>query len=70
MSTLKSNTTDVPQSAKQVYDFVVDLNNLESLMPKEVEEWKSEADNCEFTLKGMARLGMKIKETKEHELVN
>ena len=69
MSIIKSNTTDVPQSAKQVYDFVADLNNLESLMPKEVEEWKSETDNCEFTLKGMAKLGMKIKETKEYELV-
>lgn len=69
MSTIKSNTSEIPQSAKQVYDFVVDLNNLESLMPKEVGEWKSETDNCEFTLKGMAKLGMKIKETKEPEMI-
>lgn len=69
MSTIKSETSEIPQSPKQVYDFVVDLNNLESLMPKEVEEWKSETDSCEFTLKGMARLGMKIKELKELELV-
>ncbi|MBT8196430.1 MAG: hypothetical protein HKO56_02875 [Bacteroidia bacterium] len=69
MATIKSDTTDIPQSPKQVFDFVADLNNLESLMPKEVEEWKSDVDSCEFTLKGMARLGMTIKERNETSLV-
>src|SRR5262249_49968806 len=38
------------------------FNNFGKLMPEQVVDWKSTPDECSFTIKGMATLGMRIKE--------
>src|SRR4051812_5483999 len=62
MTRLESNKVTVDKSAKEVFDFLSDFNNFRKLMPEQVVDWKSTADECTFTIKGMATLGMKIVE--------
>jgi len=55
--------TDNKQSSNGVqalYDFLIDMNNFEVLMPEnKIEKWSSSTEECEFTIKGMARIGLK-----------
>lgn len=63
MLTIESKKVDVSKGAQEVYDFLIDLNNLEKLMPQErIEYWKSTEDTCRFGIKNLSSIGMKIKE--------
>jgi len=47
-------------SINKLYAFLYDMNNFEKLMPSDkIEKWESSEDQCEFTIKGMARIGLK-----------
>ena len=61
---LKINTGFKPVNAApdKVFAFLSDMNNMEKLMPEQVINWQSTADNCRFTIKGMADIGMEITE--------
>lgn len=60
MTTITSDTANVGRPAQQVFDFLSDLNNLQSLMPEgKVSDWESTDDTCRFNLNGMASIGMK-----------
>jgi len=62
MTRLESDIVTVNKPAKEVFDFLSDFNNYKRLMPEQVTDWESTADQCSFTIKGMGTLGMKIKE--------
>jgi len=69
MTRIESEKVTIHKTAKEVYDFLSDFNNFEKLMPEQVVDWKSTADECTFTIKGMATLGMKIVEKKPNSLI-
>ena len=60
--TITSDTVSVNKPSKEVFNFLADLNNLQQIMPEQVEKWTSSADACHFTVKGMASLGLKVTE--------
>ena len=62
MTKLESEKVTIDKTAKEVYDFLSDFNNFERLMPEQVTDWKSTTEECTFTIKGMATLGMRIVE--------
>ncbi len=62
MTRLESEKVTVNKTAKEVFDFLSDFNNYQRLMPEQVTDWESTADECTFTIKGMATLGMKMKQ--------
>ena len=62
MTRLESEKVTVPKTAKEVFEFLSDFNNFQKLMPEQVTDWQSTSDECSFTIKGMATLGMKMKE--------
>ncbi|CAN5522841.1 hypothetical protein BH11BAC1_BH11BAC1_06790 [soil metagenome] len=62
MTRLESDKVTVNKSAKEVFEFLSDFNNYQRLMPEQVTDWKSSTEECSFTIKGMASLGMKMKE--------
>ncbi|MEO8088090.1 MAG: SRPBCC family protein [Bacteroidota bacterium] len=62
MTRLESDKVTVNKTAKEVFEFLSDFNNYQRLMPEQVTDWKSSAEECSFTIKGMASLGMKMKE--------
>jgi len=62
MSTFKS-TTRIQRPAKEIYDFLADMNNHERLMPaEEVSDWSSTADDASFMIRNMIKLSLKIDE--------
>ena len=64
MTTIETEKKISQNSAEQIFNFLNDMNNFESLMPEgKIEKWESSEDQCEFTIKGMARIGLKKEST-------
>jgi carbon monoxide dehydrogenase subunit G len=53
-----SHSVELPASKEAVFDFLSDLNNFEKMMPEQVINWQSTKIECEFDIKGMARIGL------------
>jgi len=62
MTRIESEKVTVNKPASEVFSWLSDLNNYQSLMPAQVEDWVSTENDCSFTIKGMASLGMAIDE--------
>jgi len=49
-----------PNDINKLFAFLTDMNNFEKLMPSDkIENWSSTDEQCEFNIKGMARIGLK-----------
>ena len=60
MAKIESKKLEINSPASNVYEFLLDLNNLERLMPSEkIEGWNSTENNCSFNIKGLSKIGMK-----------
>jgi carbon monoxide dehydrogenase subunit G len=60
MTTIETEKKISSNSPEQIFAFLNDMNNFEKLMPEgKIEKWESTEDQCEFTIKGMARIGLK-----------
>jgi carbon monoxide dehydrogenase subunit G len=62
MTKLESQKVEVNKSASEIFLFLSDFNNFQKFMPEQVTNWVSTSENCSFTIKGMASLGMKFSE--------
>ncbi len=58
----ESKLVEIENSIENVFAFLSDFNNFEKLMPSSVTNWKSTAEECSFTISGMASLAMKMVE--------
>lgn len=60
MTTIETKHELSSNSQGKLFQFLSDLNNFEQLMPEgKIEKWSSSSEECEFTIKGMARIGLK-----------
>lgn len=50
----------IQRHVNEVYGFLADMNNHKDLMPENVIDWKSTADEATFSIKNMAKLSVKI----------
>jgi hypothetical protein len=58
------------KSKEEVFNELADLNNLYNIMPQDkIENWQSDTDSCSFSIKGLASIGMKVKNRSEFELI-
>jgi hypothetical protein len=64
MTRIESDKTLINKSRSETFLFLSNFNNYKSIMPEQVTDWNSTENECSFTIKGMASLGMKIKEKK------
>jgi hypothetical protein len=60
LTKIASDTVEISNSAENVFNYLADFNNFEKLMPPQVTNWQASADECSFTINGMATIGMKI----------
>lgn len=44
----------------EVYSFLDDFNNHESLMPENISNWSSSKDNASFSIQNMANIALKV----------
>jgi carbon monoxide dehydrogenase subunit G len=59
---LETPIKTISASSEVVFAYLSDLNNLESMMPEQVINWKSDKDSCSFTIKGMSDMQLVIKD--------
>lgn len=57
---IESTKVEISKSQTEIYEFLSDFNNFEKLMPENVSNWESTSDECSFSVKGMASIGMAI----------
>lgn len=57
---IESDRSEINKPSSEIFSFLSDFNNFQKLMPPQVTNWKSTADECSFTISGMASIGMKI----------
>ena len=69
MTRIESDKSVIDKTDTDIYSFLSDFNNFQKLMPEQVTNWESTADECKFTIAGMATLGMKIVEKKPTEYI-
>jgi carbon monoxide dehydrogenase subunit G len=62
MTKIESKARSINQSSEVIFNFLSDFNQFEHLMPDKVINWSSSSDTCQFTISGIASLGMKIVE--------
>jgi carbon monoxide dehydrogenase subunit G len=62
MTRIESEEAIINKPATELYNFLSDFNNFKSIMPEQVVNWESTQDDCSFTIKGMASLGMQYEE--------
>lgn len=60
--TIIESTTEINLPVADVYAFLADLNNHQQLMPENIYNWSSTADEASFTIQNMAKLAIKISE--------
>ncbi|MET1054524.1 MAG: SRPBCC family protein [Pedobacter sp.] len=58
--TVIESATVVNKPIEQVYTYLADLNNHQQLMPENIYNWTSTADEATFTIQNMAKLSIKI----------
>lgn len=50
----------INKPAKEVYQFLADMNNHRQLMPENILDWTSSADEARFNIQNMAKLSLRI----------
>lgn len=60
LTKLESEKVEIQNSASNIFNYLSDFRNFEKLMPQQVTNWTASAEECSFTLNGMATIGMKI----------
>ncbi len=53
---LETNKVTVNKSQEEVFNFLIDLNNFEQLMPESKEKFEVDGDSFLFALKGMPEI--------------
>jgi len=62
MTTFNSPEVDVNLSAEELYKKLSNLNNLQSILPPQIEEFESTANSCSFKIGGMPKIKLQIDE--------
>lgn len=68
MTTFHQQTT-LQAPISEVYAFLADCNNHEQLMPSSITGWSSTKDTASFTIQGLAKLALQVKERIENEKI-
>ena len=63
----KSDTIQAPDS--KIFAMVTDLSKFGEFLPPQVQDWKAEADYCEFSVAGMLKARIEIAEKVEFSKV-
>lgn len=71
MLTIESNKVDIDSSQEVVYNFLMDLNNFEELLPqKSVSKFSSTKSECSFKVSGGYHIGLVYKDSTPFNKIN
>ena len=66
---IEGNKVIVKKSAKDVFNFLIKLENFEQLMPENTQKFEVDGDSFIFGLKGMPEIRLVMKEKTAHSNV-
>ncbi len=69
MTTFES-TVAIAHPIEDVFKFLSDLNNHQQLMPENIYNWSSTADEAKFTIQNMAKLALKVSSRIDNKEIN
>ena len=71
MTQIESKKVEVPASDEMVYAFLLDMNNIEKLLPEgRITEWKSSETHCSFKIQNAYTIGLNYSTSEAHRLIN
>lgn len=71
MTTIESKTVTIQADPTTVFDFLLDLNNYQLLLPKNViSDWESDAKHCSFKVQKMYKLALVYHDSKPETQVH
>jgi len=68
MTAIESKNS-INQPIEIVFKFLADFNNHERLMPPNISDWKSTADEASFSIQQMAKLALKMQSRTAHDTI-
>lgn len=60
----------IEASTERVFAMACDMECFGSLLPEQIENWKTTGDSCSFTIKGMADITLQFAEKQPYSLVS
>ncbi len=69
MVKIQSEEKIINQPITVIFDYLSNFNNWQNLMPEQVNSWQSNRDTCQFYLKALSKIGMKIIERNENSFI-
>lgn len=70
MTRIESKTIEVNKSTQEVFEYLKDMNNLETLLPMDrLSDYSADATSASFKVAGAATIKLTLKETVEFEKV-
>ncbi len=66
---IEGKAATINKDIVNVYNFLTDFNNYQSLMPDQITNWQSDVDSCSFTIQGMASIKLAFSEKMPHNLI-
>jgi carbon monoxide dehydrogenase subunit G len=60
MTKFVSEKVEVQADASEVFTFLNDFRNFETLLPEQVKNWQATEKTCSFSIEGVATLSMRI----------
>jgi len=66
---LETQKITAQKSAKEIFEFLTDLNNFEGLMPESKEKFEVDGDSFLFGLKGMPEIRLVLQEQIEYSKI-
>jgi len=69
MAKIESEVKTINKPDEVLFNFLSDFKNFDKLMPEKVVNWQSTTDTCNFTISGLASMGMEIIEKVPNSLI-
>ena len=70
MSKVTSKIGKIYRNDDEIYNFLSDFRNLDSLVPGDkITNWQSDEDRCRFSVAGIGATGMRIVEKEPYKLI-
>lgn len=61
MLEISTDKENIQAPASEVFAYLSDMNNFQTMLPKSATEWQATAENCSFKIGGMAKIGLQYK---------
>ena len=66
---LESPKVNVKKSASEIFEFLINVENFEKIMPENTDKFEAQDDSFLFALKGMPEIRLKLQEKIEHNKI-